>query len=118
MVAPGSWLSVCRESELHDGETAVFAYARGGQRLTGFVLNVQGKLRAFANNCPHWNIDLDLGDERFYDPSLGRIYCKNHAATFLPDSGACDFGPCFGRSLEGFEVRSHEGQVEVLVPGT
>lgn len=63
-----------------------------------------GNLFAFANSCPHWSVDLDLGSGGFYDAELDRVVCRNHGALFHPATGFCDWGPCSGRSLERFEL--------------
>jgi len=79
----------------------------------GFVLRYRGELYAYLNECPHWSVELDLGDGHFFDAALGRIYCKNHGALFVVPSGECETGPCMGRSLEQFEL-AVEGE-DVLV---
>lgn len=91
-------------ASLEIGQTATFRYRRQGDLEQGFVLRLTSGFVAFANRCPHWNIDLDNGDARFYDPRIHRIYCKNHGATFLPVDGLCDAGPCKGLSLEAFQL--------------
>jgi nitrite reductase/ring-hydroxylating ferredoxin subunit len=113
----GTWLVVPAARELASGETAVFFFDVDGQKQQGFILRKGEALYAYANRCPHWNVDLDLGDERFYDASIDRIYCKNHGATFLPTDGSCDFGPCFGRSLESLAIREDAEGVKVEIPG-
>jgi len=108
-------LVVVEIANLGPGDSAVFAYERDGLKRQGFVLRHGDEYFAYANCCPHWYVDLDLGDERFYDAAIDRIYCKNHAATFTPRDGHCDSGPCFGRNLERFETRVVLGRLEVLI---
>ena len=98
------------------GDSLTFQFRREGYLEHGFVLRLAEGYVAFANSCPHWNVDLDLGDERFYDAEIQRIYCKNHGATFLPEDGTCDAGPCLGKSLERFIVRSSDRDVTVEIP--
>ena len=86
------------------GESRVFEFERDGQALTGFLLRHEAGLVAYRNLCPHWGVDLDLGDERFYAPEIDRIYCKNHGARFRVADGVCDYGPCLGRALRAFAV--------------
>jgi len=76
------------------------------RRHEGFVLRRGGKLLAFQNECPHWSVELDLGDGHFYDAALDRIYCKNHGALFLLPDGVCETGPCLGRALTSFPVHT------------
>jgi nitrite reductase/ring-hydroxylating ferredoxin subunit len=102
-------------NKLDIGQTMTFSYRRQGDVEQGFVLRLESGFVAFANRCPHWNIDLDVGDSRFYDPRVQRIYCRNHGATFLPADGLCDAGPCKGMSLESFQVSSMENAVIVEI---
>jgi nitrite reductase/ring-hydroxylating ferredoxin subunit len=99
------------------GQSVTFRYRREDWLEQGFVLRTACGFVAFANSCPHWNVDLDLGDEQFYDAELDRIYCKNHGATFLPHDGLCDAGPCAGRRLEQFVVNVTDVDVQVAIPG-
>lgn len=80
------------------------------------MLCANGKLVAFANECPHWNVDLDMGDGRFWDASTERILCRNHRALFHPETGLCEVGPCVGMSLEAFTLEVAAGGVWVTVP--
>lgn len=98
------------------GQSVVFRFRREGFVEQGFVLRLESGFVAFANQCPHWDVDLDLGNERFYDPKHDRIYCRNHGATFLPENGLCDAGPCVGRSLERFDVQLDGDTLVVQIP--
>ncbi len=89
---------------LAEGEARTFTYTRAGKSYEGFILRHRLGFFAYANACPHWNVDLDLGFGDFYDPDLDRIFCRNHGALFLPESGLCSAGPCEGLHLEKFEV--------------
>jgi len=104
---------------LAEGQSQTFAFeleVRGVRRKhEGFVLRRRGQLLAFQNECPHWSVELDLGDGHFYDEELDRIYCKNHGALFLLPSGVCETGPCLGRSLTAFLVRSDGDDAVVCV---
>lgn len=91
-------------AKLAEGETATFPLPLAKHGENGFVINFRGELLAFKNECPHWSVDLDLGDEDFWDRELQRIYCKNHGALFVLPSGECETGPCLGRSLTRYEV--------------
>lgn len=101
---------------LAPGETLRFSYERGGLTFEGFVLHHAEGWFAYANSCPHWNVDLDLGFGDFYDAEADRLFCRNHGATFLPTSGLCDFGPCVGRSLEPFELSFDGEDALVVIP--
>lgn len=98
-------LRVVGAAELASGEARSFAFERGGETLEGFVLQHPSGLVAYLNRCPHFAVDLDMGDGRFYDPAVDRIYCKTHGAEFRVSDGYCDHGPCLGDALEKFEVQ-------------
>lgn len=72
--------------------------------MPGFLLRHSAGLSAYLNRCPHWGVDLDLGDARFYAEDIDRIYCKNHGALFRVVDGVCDHGPCLGQALTAFRV--------------
>jgi nitrite reductase/ring-hydroxylating ferredoxin subunit len=109
-------ISLPQARELEVGQSLTFRYRREGWLEQGFVLRLSNRFVAFANVCPHWKIDLDLGDEQFYDPQMDRIYCKNHGATFMPSDGLCDDGPCAGQLLEQFVARVTDTTLEIEIP--
>ncbi|MGC4093634.1 MAG: Rieske 2Fe-2S domain-containing protein [Polyangiaceae bacterium] len=98
------------------GASKVFRFRRGRSTIEGFVMRNSQGFVAFANECPHWHVDLDLGTGDFWDPESARILCKNHGALFHPESGVCERGPCTGLSLERFEFALSGGGARVWVP--
>lgn len=119
MSAPGAGpqtLRVPGASRLGHGQSARFVFKRGALTEEGFVLRWGEGFYAFANSCPHWNVDLDLGTGDFYDVALDRVVCRNHGALFHPQTGHCEWGPCTGRSLERFELTANGDDVDVQIP--
>ncbi len=102
---------------LAPGTSRTFTFERGGSTLEGFLLHHQSGFFAYANVCPHWSVDLDLGFGDFYAADLDRIVCKNHGALFMPQTGECTAGPCAGMSLERFEVTLEGDDAVVDVTG-
>jgi nitrite reductase/ring-hydroxylating ferredoxin subunit len=102
---------------LAEGESRAFAYERAGTALEGFLLHHSSGYYAYANVCPHWSVDLDLGFGDFYAADLDRIVCKNHGALFVPQTGECSAGPCAGMFLERFEVTLDGDDAVVEVSG-
>jgi nitrite reductase/ring-hydroxylating ferredoxin subunit len=98
------------------GDTRPFAYQRQQVVKPGFLLRYTGQWFAYANICPHWNVDLDLGDNRFFDERRQAIVCRNHGALFQPETGQCRAGPCLGAYLERFEVTLDGADALVSVP--
>ena len=96
---------VAGAAKLEPGQSRTFELQHGPELLPGFVLcHASAGLVAYLNLCPHWSVDLDLGDERFYAEDIDRIYCKNHGALFRVSDGKCDHGPCLGKALESLRV--------------
>ena len=98
------------------GEARTFSFDREGEAQEGFVLRHPAGCVAYANRCPHWGVDLDLGDARFYADDIDRIYCKTHGALFRPLDGVCDQGPCLGEALEPFPVELDGDDAWVTLP--
>jgi nitrite reductase/ring-hydroxylating ferredoxin subunit len=101
---PGDSIRVFGAASLEQGEARTFTFTRSGRSCEGFLLRHRLGFFAYANACPHWNVDLDLGFGDFYDRDLDRIFCRNHGALFQPETGLCSAGPCAGLYLEKFEV--------------
>jgi nitrite reductase/ring-hydroxylating ferredoxin subunit len=110
-------LRVAGAARLAFGESQRFALEQGGEALEGFVLRHETGVFAYLNRCPHWGVDLDLGDGRFYAEDLDRIYCKNHGALFRVSDGVCEHGPCLGRALESFAVELDGDDAWVNISG-
>lgn len=101
---------------LAHGEAKVFKFMRAEALEEGFVLSHNGSLYAFHNRCPHWGVDLDMGEGSFYSDVAGYVFCRNHGALFEADTGRCVSGPCQGETLERFEVRRAGTGAVVIVP--
>jgi nitrite reductase/ring-hydroxylating ferredoxin subunit len=96
----GARLRVAGAAKLAPGQSQTFEFEQAAERVPGFVLcHTRAGLVAYLNRCPHWSVDLDLGDGRFYAEDIDRIYCKNHGALFRVEDGVCDHGPCLGQAL-------------------
>lgn len=114
---PVARIRLAGAASLAQGESKAFVFERAGKPFEGFLLRHALGFFAYANSCPHWNVDLDLGFGDFYDAEVDRIFCRNHGALFLPDTGECTAGPCAGMFLEAFEVEVEAEDVLVTLPG-
>ena len=109
-------LRIAGALRLAAGESARFDFQRDGDTVEGFLLRHATGCFAYLNRCPHWAVDLDMGDGRFYAEDLDRIYCKNHGALFRVPDGVCDHGPCLGKALESFAVELDGDDAWVNLP--
>lgn len=66
----------------------------------GLVVRANGRLRAYANVCPHKQHPLNFDGDDFLVPGQCLLRCASHGALFDPESGLCLFGPCSGRALK------------------
>jgi nitrite reductase/ring-hydroxylating ferredoxin subunit len=103
---------------LRHGETRIFSWATATGEMDGdgFIVRSGEAVYAYRNLCPHWPIPLDIGDAVFYNQALDRIRCRTHGATFLPESGVCDGGPCGGTSLVRFDLVLDGDDAVVRIP--
>lgn len=98
---------------LVEGQTLVFPFLRRGYAVEGFLLHHAAGYSAFLNQCQHWPIPLDFGDGDFFHGDLNRIRCKTHGATYEPESGFCDAGPCHRSHLIRYAVEIEGNDVWV-----
>ncbi len=98
------------------GKTQTFPVERKGQQAQGFAIRHEGGYAAYLNQCRHWPVPLDIGDEDFFHPRLGRIVCKSHGAVYHPGTGVCEAGPCVRAELESYPVRMEGDDLVVFLP--
>jgi nitrite reductase/ring-hydroxylating ferredoxin subunit len=91
-------LCTLQDLEKHSG----FSVNVGGQRY--LVVVHENQVHAFINSCPHLAIPLEWQEHDFWDEDTGLIRCSNHGALFLPDTGECVSGPCFGQTLQPVSI--------------
>jgi nitrite reductase/ring-hydroxylating ferredoxin subunit len=96
---------LCRLDELAVSGCREFRLGGGDWPLRGFVVRVDGSVRAYLNRCPHLRYPLNYLPDEFLTYDHGLIECSMHGAVFEKDSGLCVGGPCLGRSLVGVPVR-------------
>ena len=110
---------VCRRSELGDPGGRSFEVGGGTWPFRGFVIQLKGELRAFANICPHLSHPLDMLPDEFLVDEGELIRCASHGALFDADSGECVFGPCVGQSLLALDAEvDADGRVIVRAPAS
>ncbi|MFZ1624828.1 MAG: Rieske 2Fe-2S domain-containing protein [Gammaproteobacteria bacterium] len=107
---------VCSLSALGDPGAREFFSGEGDWPYRGFVVQLGGELRAYANVCPHKRHPLNMDDDDFLIPKLRLLRCASHGALFEPETGLCVYGPCAGHSLSSLECWVERGDVLVRAP--
>lgn len=107
---------VARLADLPDPGAREFYIGEGDWPFRGFVVRVDGALRAYANVCPHKGHPLNLRDDDFLVPGEKLLVCASHHALFEPATGLCLFGPCAGGRLRALECWVEDGTVLVRSP--
>jgi nitrite reductase/ring-hydroxylating ferredoxin subunit len=110
-------MRVGRADDLGEKRSLKFSFRQAGRRQEGFVIRIQGTLKAFVNRCPHAGAPLDFGDNEFFTEDGLFLACKTHGALFEPRDGSCVAGPCPGQALEPLPVAlTPQGGIEVTLP--
>lgn len=80
------------------------------------LLQRDGQVYAYRNQCPHLGIDLNFRPDVFMDLDGMFIQCANHGALFQVENGLCIHGPCQGQSLTTVPVQLIDGTVWLVAP--
>jgi len=93
----------------------IMALARGLRDglQAAFVVNHDGRYRAYVNNCPHVGTPLDLWPNEFFSEDGRTLICSTHGAVYEPTSGLCTAGPCVGDRLTALPL-AVEGETLVV----
>ena len=111
---PSDWVTApCSADELREKEAIGFEVDGQGVFL---IVNDDGEVRAYRNNCPHLNIELNWQPDGFLDWDRQFIQCKTHGALFRKDDGYCIVGPCNGDFLSALTARIDNGRILVERP--
>lgn len=103
----GAWRAVADSSALTEG--AVRAFDLGS--VKGFVRRVDGEVKAVSGICTHQGCAL------WFDQGADRLRCPCHLTSFSPAGQVVTHAlPVAPKPLPQFEVREHNGMVEVLAP--
>ena len=89
------WLALCSSNDLHDNGCAVpFDVVYQGLTCRAFAIRFAGQVHAYLNRCSHVAMELDWQPNHFFDASGQWLTCATHGATYQPQTGACQAGPC------------------------
>lgn len=104
---------LCRQTEL-DENGGVFKVPHPvEQNITIVLIRKDGRCFAYRNVCPHYSIQLDNAQGRFFTYQNRYIMCAHHSAMFDIETGLCVDGPCKNHSLVQENV-SEDGEAIYL----
>ena len=97
------------------GDVKMFPIPENPDRLTALVLRTNKGVYGWLNACPHDGRRLCQDPAYLLKRKTGLIQCMHHQATFDPESGICDDGPCLGEKLREVKIIEKDGQIVVLL---
>ena len=104
-----------QSSSLSLGDVKMFEIPENPDRLTALVLRTNKGVYGWLNACPHDGRRLCQDPAYLLKRKTGLIQCMHHHATFDPESGVCDDGPCLGDKLREVKIIEKDGQIVVLL---
>jgi nitrite reductase/ring-hydroxylating ferredoxin subunit len=100
-------------ADLPAGTSAKFPLSWRGIKVEGFVINFEGRYRAYVNRCAHAGTPLDWWPNEFFTDDGRLLVCATHGALYEPETGSCAGGPCGGAALWPLVVRVEGDRVIV-----
>lgn len=79
---------------------------------SALIVEWYDKARAFLNRCPHWGVRVDEHGTRIVRG--GKLVCSVHGATFDPDTGESDEGPCAKQALPLLPVALRDDVIDIF----
>lgn len=110
-----SWILLNGAEAIASGDTKEFIVDTAGGPLELFVVNDQGQLHAYKNQCPHTGVNLNWQPNQFMDIDNTFIQCSTHGALFRIHDGYCVRGPCAGASLTALSIKTEHGNILVEI---
>jgi nitrite reductase/ring-hydroxylating ferredoxin subunit len=100
-------------ADLPAGTSVKFPLSWRGAKVEGFVINFEGRYRAYVNRCAHAGTPLDWWPNEFFTDDGRLLVCATHGALYEPETGSCAGGPCGGAALWPLVVRVEGDRVIV-----
>jgi nitrite reductase/ring-hydroxylating ferredoxin subunit len=106
---------ICAIDEINDPGSRGFSVEYGEKLIQGFIVQKDGQLFAYINQCPHTGAPLDWVEHQFLDADLALIQCAVHDARFQIENGVCVSGPCAGNSLHPLAIKERDKKIYLAV---
>ena len=103
---------LCGLSELNEGQAREFEV----EVRSLFVIQKDGQIFAYLNDCPHAGWPLNIQPDQFLDADGQYLQCSNHMALFEIETGQCVAGPCAGDCLTKVAVEIENETIGVKLP--
>ncbi len=104
-------IALCKSDALvNSGEAQPFDVLYCGQSCLAFAIPYADQVHAYLNRCSHVPMEMDYQPNRFFDLTGHWLICATHGATYSPQTGACQGGPCRG-GLVKIETSEIDGVV-------
>ncbi len=84
---------------------------KNGTTIEAFIVHSGGKLLAYKNACPHWEVELNWKADDFLNFESDHIICAVHGALFKIEDGLCIHGPCLGQKLEALPIQLYQEKI-------
>ncbi|MFQ5850992.1 MAG: Rieske (2Fe-2S) protein [Candidatus Binatia bacterium] len=107
---------IARAEEMGLGSVKKFTLICQNYRIDCFLINYEGKYRAYVNRCRHMATPLDFIRYQFLSEDGKNLVCLTHGAIYEPETGLCLDGPCKGLSLYRLPLLVDQGDVLVGCP--
>ena len=104
-----------QSSSLPLGDVMMVEIPENEDKLTALVLRTTTGVYGWLNACPHDGRGLCQDPVYLLNRKTGLIQCMHHQATFDPESGVCEDGPCVGDKLREVKTIEKDGQIAVLL---
>lgn len=113
-----SWQCLGDVSQLSDGLAGVRFEVQDTtitppRRVPAFVVQHQGSIYAYLNQCAHVAMEMDWQAGQFFDNDSRYLICASHGALYEPSTGLCVAGPCMGKSLTPVSTHLKERNIYV-----
>ena len=109
-------IPLCTHAQVQEAGVLKVAHPQHSN-ISMVLIHKDGACFAYRNVCPHFSIQLDNAQGRFFTYQNRYIMCAHHSAMFEVDTGLCVDGPCKAHSLQAENVVVEDGQVFWLSHG-
>jgi nitrite reductase/ring-hydroxylating ferredoxin subunit len=108
---PGAGVRLCALADIADPGARGFSFREGEALFFGFVVRVGDEAHGYVDRCPHAGFPLANPAERYLTREGDLILCAAHGALFRRGDGVCISGPCAGKALAPWPVRTQDGTI-------